>query len=234
MQVYLQPEDKNLQVLRNLPRLICSLVHHVCCCLVTAPRLALGPQLSICNTRRVLPQEALRVVRQRLVEAVSGVAVPRWPSEALLASPRAAAYVARQFRHAVGLLSAVASFSPMLPPGVATQLAVDQILLQQVWFVCLTQNNTNIAASQLACTVRISIIRPVAAVHGQQSDMIHHGSGPAAAAVRHQRHLESCRPCRGGRGSFANVMAWQKVARWSSAPGDLTARPAAASAGEAR
>lgn len=81
-------------------------------------------------------------MRQRLVEAVSGVAVPRWPGEALLASPRAAAYVARQFRRAIGLLSAVASFSPMLPPGVATQLAVDQILLQQVWFVCLTQNNT--------------------------------------------------------------------------------------------
>jgi hypothetical protein len=134
MQVYLQPEDRNMQVRQEIPLLICSPMHHVYCCLVTVSQLAPDPQLSICNARRVLPQEALRVVRQRLVEAVSGVAVPRWPGEALLASPRAAAYVAGQFRRAVGLLSAVASFSPMLPPGVATQLAVDQILLQQVCF----------------------------------------------------------------------------------------------------
>lgn len=72
------------------------------------------------------------MVQQRLAEAVGRVAVPRWPGEALAASPRAAVYVARQFRRATALLTAVGAFSEMVEPGAAKQLAVDQLLLQQV------------------------------------------------------------------------------------------------------
>lgn len=87
------------------------------------------------NARAVLDtpaQEALRAVRTRLADAVSRIAVPRWPGEALTASPRAAAYVARQFRRATALLFAVGTFASMLEPKVVQHLAVEQLLLHQV------------------------------------------------------------------------------------------------------
>jgi len=73
-------------------------------------------------------------VRQRLADAVARVSVPRWPGEALAASPRAAAFVARQFGAACRLLTAVGRFEEVLEPGAMQKLAVDQLLLQQVSF----------------------------------------------------------------------------------------------------
>ncbi len=64
--------------------------------------------------------------------AVQACSVPRWAAEALKASPRAAAHVARCFGWAAALLWAVGRFEGVLGSPAVTQLACDQLLLLQV------------------------------------------------------------------------------------------------------
>lgn len=59
------------------------------------------------------------------------MSVPRWAPEALRASPRAAAFVARCFGRAVALVGVVGQFEAVLGAATVTQLAVDQLLLLQ-------------------------------------------------------------------------------------------------------
>lgn len=70
-------------------------------------------------------------VQQRLAAAAAAVSVPRWAPEALRASPRAAAFVARCFGRAVALVGVVGQFEAVLGAAAVTQLAVDQLLLLQ-------------------------------------------------------------------------------------------------------
>lgn len=71
-------------------------------------------------------------MQQRLVAAVQASSVPRWAPEALKASPRAAAHVARCFGRAAALLWAVGRLEGVLGAPAVTHLAGDQLLLLQV------------------------------------------------------------------------------------------------------
>lgn len=69
---------------------------------------------------------------ERLGEEASKAEVPRWAPQAVVVSPEAAAFVDAAFAHALALVAAIASFEQLLGPDLVTELAVRQLLLQQV------------------------------------------------------------------------------------------------------
>lgn len=77
-------------------------------------------------------KDFIAAIAQRLEEEASRIVVPRWAPRALQASPQAATYVDAAFGGALSVLAAAAALEQLLPHNPVTDLAVRQLLLQQV------------------------------------------------------------------------------------------------------